>query len=214
MLRAIPPARHHAPAPRRGRRAWGPARGYNLIEILAVASIMLILAGVALASLKEARLQAQESTAVGALNQMQNAYEQYRVTKGRRNYPHFLSTGLTNSSTIPYRNAQELFADLVREGFLPRRYSGRTYNEPHLLAAGYRMEIFPFDRPGVDTRTADVSENYAIAFQPIPGSKQRFTLALINGQADNTTYAARFYKLPDKSLDLSRASVYMFAERK
>lgn len=202
------------PAPRRAHGHWGRwGRGYNLVEMLVVSSIMVILAGVALASLREARLQAHEATAVGALNQMQNAYEQYRVTTGRRNYPQFMSNGVTNVSTIPYRNAQDLFAGLVREGLLPQRYSGKPYNQPHLLAAGYQMEIFPFDRPGVDVNYADVSQNYAIALQPVAGSKQRFTLALINGDADSTTYSARFYKLPNKSLDLSRASIYAYYDR-
>ncbi|MCG3152060.1 MAG: hypothetical protein GEEBNDBF_01348 [bacterium] len=193
----------------RGPGAAG--RGFTLIEMLTVAAIMTILATVSLAYLREARIQANEASALGALNQLQNAYEQYWMTNGKT-YPHYQNNGQTDIQFFHYRNPQALFQGLVNEGLLPQRYSGFAYNTPDLLTPGYQLVLFPFDRPGVDTANEDPSMIYAVALQPIPGSYQRNTVAIINGRAYNRDHTARYYKLPNRSVDLTTASIYAFAD--
>ena len=185
------------------------ARGFTLIELLTVAAILSILATMALSNLHQARIIANEKAAIGGLNQLQNAMEQYRVTSSHHYYPQYLTTGLKDGDQFRFRTGQELFQNLVNNGLLPQRYSGWAYDTTGLIAPGYKLQILPFDRPGVDIVKADVSQNYAIAMQPDAQSAQPNTFAIINGDADGRVYTARMYKLPDRSLDLSRASIFV-----
>lgn len=188
-------------------------RGFTLIEMLTVAVIIGILATVSLAYLREARIQANEAAALGALNQFQNAYEQYWITNGK-SYPQFLTNGTTDGDKFRYRNQQEVFADLVRQGLLPSRYSGQPLDRDSLITPGYRLVIFPYDRPGVDTAHEDPSQVYAIALQPVQGGDQRNTVAILNGDSFGRTNTARFYKLPNRGLDLGTASIYAMVDQR
>ena len=96
---------------------------------------------------------------------------------------------------------------------LPGNYSGLAYDRPDLFAQGYALHIAPFDRPGVDPAYEDPSQNYALALQPYPGSLQPQTLAIVNGSAGSEYWTARLYKLPNRSLDFTTASVYTLANR-
>lgn len=191
-------------------RSVRAGRGFTLLEMLTVATIISILATISLAYLREARIQANEAAALGALAQFQLAYEAYWVTNGKT-YPQYQTNGQTDP-LIKYRSPQELFNGLAKEGLVPARYSGIPYNTPDLLTPGYQLVLYPFDRPGVDVTTEDPSQTYALALQPIAGSYQRNTIAIINGRANNQDFTARSYKLPNKSTDLTTASIYAFAD--
>src|SRR5215475_11846874 len=56
------------------------AKGFSLIELLIVVAIILIIAAIAIPNLLQARLAANESSAVGSLHAMQSAETVYYNT--------------------------------------------------------------------------------------------------------------------------------------
>lgn len=188
--------------------------GHTLIEMLVVASIISILATVPVAYLREAKIRARESAALGGLNQIAAAYEMYRVVGGDREkmYPHFYSDGHTDVF-IKFRNADEIWDKLVRQGLLPARYAGYRYNEPDLLAPGYILSIYPVNYGLPNMYSISPWESYAFALIPKPGSRQTRTLALIHGEHFGRYFTnARALKSVDKSSDLSNVKIFTFKD--
>lgn len=60
-------------------------RGFTIIELLVVAAIIIILAGIVLAMISTSRQRGQDAGMKEALHQVRNALEIYHVDKG--NYP-------------------------------------------------------------------------------------------------------------------------------
>src|SRR3954471_20871403 len=57
-------------------------RGFSLIELLIVVAIILIIAAIAIPNLLSARMQANESSAVGTLRTLNTAQQNYQIIYG------------------------------------------------------------------------------------------------------------------------------------
>jgi len=187
--------------------------GHTLIEILAVCAIMGILATVPISYLKEAKIRANETAALGGLNQMAAAYEAYRVVGPSIGmYPHFFSTGETNDF-VSFKNAEGIWDELIKQGLLPAKYRGYAHNEPNLLAPGYYFSIYPVNYGTVNFYSVNPWDSYAFALIPISGTRQPRTLALLHGEHFGRYFTnARAYKSTSKSTDLSNIKIFTFAD--
>jgi len=187
--------------------------GHTLIEILTVAILISILATVPISYLREVKIRAHETAAIGALNQIAAAYEMYRVVAGRnRSYPHFFSNGTTND-VVTFHNAEEVWHTLIREKLLPRSYSLYSHDEPSLLASGYYFSIYPVDYGLPNRYSITPGESYAFALIPIPFSRQPRTLAVLHGEHFRHYYTnARIYKSTTKDGNLRNVQIFTFKD--
>ena len=188
--------------------------GHTLIEILAVCGMISILATIPIVYMREAKIRANETAALGALNQMAAAYEMYRVVGGDRQrfYPHFYSLG-TVTDTVTFRNPEEIWDELIRQGLLPRKYAAYPHSTPNLLAPGYTFSIYPIDMSAPDMYSINPWDSYAFALTPSEGSRQPRTLALLHGEYFNHYFTnARAYKTASTSSDISDARIYTFKD--
>lgn len=187
--------------------------GHTLIEILAVCGIITILATIPVTYMREAKIRANETAALGALNQMAAAYEMYRVVGDRqRFYPHFYSHGLI-TDTITFHNPEEIWDELIRQRLLPYKYAAYNHNTPNLMAPGYSLSIYPINHDVVDNYSINPWDSYAFALIPFPGSRQPRTMALIHGgYFDHYFTNARAYKTTSTSSDISDARIFTFKD--
>ena len=187
--------------------------GHTLIEILAVSAIIGILATIPISYLKEAKIRANETAALGALNQMAAAYEDYRVvgpTIGM--YPHFFSNGEINDFAT-FRNAEEIWDELIEQGLLPSKYRGFSHNEPNLLAPGYIFSIYPVNYGTFSFYSVNPWDSYVFALIPMAGTSQPRTLAVLHGEHFGKYYTnARAHKSTSRSGDLTNIQIFTFAD--
>lgn len=73
---------------------WRQARGWTLIELMVVVSLIAILAGIALANYRNAVVTAQEAVLKENLFRLRDAIDQYYVDKGK--YPASLDALVTD----------------------------------------------------------------------------------------------------------------------
>jgi general secretion pathway protein G len=85
-------ARRHAAVPRGGRRR-GEA-GWTLIELMVVVSMIVLLAGIAMANYRYAVITTQEAVLKENLFRMRDAIDQYYADKGK--YPQGLDALVTD----------------------------------------------------------------------------------------------------------------------
>jgi general secretion pathway protein G len=71
-------------------RAWRQSRGFTLVELLVVISLISILAGLAVVNYRNGVVRAQESTLKTDLFRMRDAIDQYYADKGK--YPSSLDS--------------------------------------------------------------------------------------------------------------------------
>ncbi len=169
--------------------------GYNLPEVLVVAAIIGILATIPIASLRRAREKTNEVQAIASLNVMAVAYESYNNETRPHRYPHYLQNGVLYKDLIDYHNAEEIWRDLIRKGYVPKRYSGHPLSEPDLLAPGFRLSILPFSV--TPSYSSSPRFNYAIALVPHEMSDQPRAIAIFQGYNDGWfRVSARARKIP------------------
>jgi prepilin-type N-terminal cleavage/methylation domain-containing protein len=189
--------------------AWR-ARGYSMIELLAVCAIIGILSTIPIASMRQARAKTNEVDAIGALNMVAVAYESYNNETNPHRYPNYLQNGALYSDTIDFRSAEEIWDDLQRRGLLPKRYSVHAHNEPNLLAHGFVFSIVPFSV--TPSFSSSPRYSYVMAMVPFEGSQQPRAIAIFQGFSFGDDHvSARARKLP-ASGDLGGARFYTFKD--
>jgi type IV pilus assembly protein PilA len=134
-------------------------RGFSLIELLIVIAIILIIVTVALPKLNKARMYAQETAALKAIQTINTAQVQYNSTFGR------FATSLTELGPPTSGNANASSADLISSDLA----SGEKQGYKYTLAGtpgGYTISAVPsaFGSTGSRTFYSDQSlvlrENY------------------------------------------------------
>jgi type II secretory pathway pseudopilin PulG len=168
----------------RERNRENSAGGYSLIEMLIVTALIFILATIPIALIRRSRDKTFEAEALRSLRMMALAYENYYAQNGHQ-YPNYRSDG-TLGEFIQYKNADEIWGDLIQFSLLPRMYSGYPYNKRDLLARGYQLSIYPADL-GADPG-ADVGNTYAIGMIPYAGSLAHRPLVVVQGMKFFTSY--------------------------
>jgi len=186
------------------------AHGYSMIELLVVASIIGILATVPVAGMRQAKAKANEIQAVATLNMMAVAYESYNNDTNPHRYPNYLQNGTYYEDTIDFPSAEAIWDDLIRRGFIPKRYSAHAHSEYNLLAQGFRLSIRPFSE--TPSFSASPRYSYIIAMVPYEGSPQPRAVAIFQGYSFGVEHvSARARKLPATGA-LGGAQFYTFKD--
>jgi hypothetical protein len=174
---------------------------------------MTILASVPVVYLREAKVRANETAALGALNQISAAYEMYRtVASSEKMYPQFFSDGHI-SDAVTFINSESIWKELIRQSLLPRKYASFRHDTPNLLAPGYIFSIYPVDYGLPSQFSISPYDSYAFALIPIEGSHQPRTLAMLHGQRFGKYFTnARAYKSTGDSADISSARIFTFKD--
>jgi prepilin-type N-terminal cleavage/methylation domain-containing protein len=147
-------------------------KGFSLIELLIVVTIILIIAAIAIPNLMRSKIQANETAAVGALKALTESALLYSNSYG--GFPHAISDlGPTTGGTAPTSTSADLIDAVLASG----------------IKSGYRFAY----APGVTDPTGNVL-SYAITATPVSvgstGQRSFFTdqsgtiRATPNGTAD------------------------------
>ncbi|MCC2630589.1 MAG: hypothetical protein K0S38_398 [Candidatus Paceibacter sp.] len=108
-------------------RIFNSKKGFTLVELLVVISIISLLSAVVLASLSTAKAKARDAQVKSTFNQVQKALFLYYDKYGR--YPN--PTAVTNGTDQWFGNFNNMAQQLVSEGFLvsvPVSPDSRTFN--------------------------------------------------------------------------------------
>ena len=89
-----------------------PARGFSLIELLIVVSIILIIAAIAIPSILQSRMAANQSSAVASCRTINTAEVTYVVTYNQGFSPDLISLGPPSTGS-PTTSAAELIDDIL-----------------------------------------------------------------------------------------------------
>jgi len=189
------------------RNIVNDTKGYSLVEMLIVCGIIIILATVPIALIRNARDRLGEAEALKSLRMMALAYENYYAQNGHL-YPNYRLDGVLEDD-IRFKSDQEIWEKLITEKLLPRAYSGHAISEPDLLAKGYRFTIFPA-RAG-QLSGSGVRNSYAMALMPYADSPATRGLAMVRGTKFYTSFPTA---VPRKmsSGDLTGLDIYTFTE--
>ena len=184
--------------------------GYNLLEILVVCIIISILATIPVASMRSAKVKANEVDAISALNVMAVAYENYNNQTRPHRYPNYLKNGALYPDEVDFRSAEDIWRNLISLGLLPTRYADHQHGENNLMAKGFRLSILPYST--TPAFSSSPRYNYAIIMKPYPGSPQPRAIAIFQGYNDGwMRISARARKLPGSG-DRSKAKFYTWKD--
>jgi len=152
--------------------------------MLIVCGIILILATIPIALIRNSRDRIHEAEALKSLRMMALAYENYYAQNGLA-YPNYRLDGVTEDY-IKFGSQEEIWDKLISERLLPGMYSGHTIGERDLLARGYKFTIFPAraGQPAGD----GVRNAYAMAMIPYEDSPATRGLAMVRGTKFFTSY--------------------------
>jgi prepilin-type N-terminal cleavage/methylation domain-containing protein len=119
-------------------------RGFSLIELLIVVTIILIIAAIAIPNLIKAKMQGNETAAVGALRTLTESTVMYSNSYG--GYPHALTDlGPPGTGTTPTATAAELIdsglASGVKSGY--KFTFAITASDPAGNVLGYTITATP-----------------------------------------------------------------------
>ncbi|HYE79465.1 MAG TPA: type II secretion system protein [bacterium] len=171
-------------------------RGYTLIELLTVASIIGILATMAIASVARARTGTREKAAIATLTLLANGYTNYYARNG--SFPHW-GPGLKN--TTP----QALWSELTTGGYFPTKWN---YYRPDPVTGlvlgpiqGYALEIPPFEADAAGVRGTD--NYFAVILHP-RGFQEGYLAVIVDPLTDRSTPVP----LSSDSPEISTFSLY------
>jgi prepilin-type N-terminal cleavage/methylation domain-containing protein len=141
------------------------AKGYTLVELIAVCTIISILAAMSFALLSRMRSQAVETNALSALNTLATGYEMYYFYNS--SYPQW-------GPGQRFGSPRQIFDYLVEEEFIPRSYSHYTYDQNTGYIYGF-TQSYAVEIPQYNPITASPS-SYFIVLRPF--DFQRDSLAI------------------------------------
>ena len=118
------------------------ARGFSLIELLIVVSIILIIAAIAIPSILQSRMAANQASAVASCRTINTAEVNYVVTYNQGFSPDLISLG-PPSTGPPTASAAELIDDILAAG----------------NKGGYVFEYTPGPAPGGQIQNYQLSAN-------------------------------------------------------
>jgi type IV pilus assembly protein PilA len=102
------------------RQHQNKRKGFSLIELLIVVTIILIIAAIAIPNLMRSKIQANETAAVGALKALQESTLLYSNTYG--GFPHSLSDLGPGATGTPASSASADLIDSVLAGGIKSGY--------------------------------------------------------------------------------------------
>lgn len=142
-------------------------RGFSLIELLIVVTIILIIAAIAIPSLMRSKIQANETSAVGSLKAINESVLLYANTYG--GFPHALKDlGPGAGGTAPTSTSADLIDSILASG----------------VKAGYRFAY----APGSTDPSGNVLSYTVTATPVVPGtSGQRAFFTDQSGTTRSTT---------------------------
>jgi len=140
-------------------------RGYTMVELISVCTIISILAAMSFALLSRMRSQAVETNALSALNTLATGYEMYYFYNS--SYPQW-------GPSERFESPQEIFNHLVDEEFIPRSYRNFTYDQNTGYIYGF-TQSYAVEIPQYDPITSSPS-SYFIVLRPY--DFQRDSLAI------------------------------------
>jgi prepilin-type N-terminal cleavage/methylation domain-containing protein len=114
------------------------SRGFTLVELLIVITILGVLLSLAVANYRHARIRGSETAAIAALTSINQAQYAFSATCGRNYYaPHLTSLGKPNPGTqAPYLSPDLTQADEVTKSGYIIRMSGTEVTEPIQTCTG------------------------------------------------------------------------------
>jgi prepilin-type N-terminal cleavage/methylation domain-containing protein len=114
------------------------ARGFTLVELLIVITILAVLLSLAVASYRHARIRGSETAAVAALTAINQAQYSYMATCGNQRFaPHLTSLGRPNPGTqAPYLSPDLTVADEILKSGYVIRMSGTEVTDPAQTCTG------------------------------------------------------------------------------
>lgn len=165
------------------------ARGYTMVELLAVCAIISILAAMSFALLSRMRGQAVETNALSALNTLATGYEMYYFYNS--SYPQW-GPGQRFSSP------RQIFDFLIEEDFIPRSYAHCEYDQNtgyiYGFTADYAVEI-----PRMDPSDPTAGSNsYYIILRPYNFQKDALAIGT-NTNLPSGWVAVRARRGPDET---------------
>lgn len=148
---------------------WDSARGYTLVELFVVITMISIITAMSAVLVIRAKVQARETAALGTLSMMTTAYEEHHYRY--KEYPRW-------GPGQPFSDPRDLINFLIAEGFLPSVYQNYEfypeYNFFKGFAEDYYLRILPHD-----FNTPDPPDKGSYYIILVPGNYQRRYLAAI-----------------------------------
>jgi len=145
-------------------------RGYTLVELLAVCTIISILAAISFALFSRMRSQAIETNALAAMNSMATGYEMYYFSN--MSYPQW-------GEGQEFSSQSALIDHMIYEEYLPRSWSNYHVSPATGYLVGitqdYAVEIIGYD-PG-DPTTSE-KNSYFIVFHPYNFQKDALAIGV------------------------------------